>query len=71
MTTRDGRRVEHLQPTRKGDPESPLSDAELADKYRELAGPVLGKEQAEVLLQRLWSLEHAADLNLPVKGGRQ
>jgi 2-methylcitrate dehydratase PrpD len=71
ITTRDGRRVEHLQPTRKGDPEAPLSDAELADKYRELASPVLGKEQAEVLLERLWSLEHAADLNLPGKGGRQ
>jgi hypothetical protein len=41
------------------------------DKYRELAGPVLGKEQAEVLLERLWSLEHAADLNLAGKGACQ
>jgi 2-methylcitrate dehydratase PrpD len=54
-----GRREELLQPTRKGDPDLPLSDAELADKYRELAAPVLGKAEAESLLKRLWRLECA------------
>ena len=57
--TARGRREELLQPTRKGDPDLPLSDAELEDKYRELAGPVLGRGPAEELLARLWRLECA------------
>jgi len=52
-----GRREEHLQPTRIGDPDAPLSDAQLEDKYLELAAPVLGRERAQALLQRLWKLD--------------
>jgi 2-methylcitrate dehydratase PrpD len=52
-----GRRVEHFQPTRKGDPEAPLTDAELDDKFLELATPVIGDARARALLKRLWSLE--------------
>jgi 2-methylcitrate dehydratase PrpD len=52
-----GRRFEFLQPTRKGDPDLPLTDEELVDKYRELASPVLGRARAEGLLDTLWSLE--------------
>ena len=57
--TARGRREELLQPTRKGDPDMPLSDAELEDKFRELAFPVLGKQGAQSLLARLWKLECA------------
>jgi 2-methylcitrate dehydratase PrpD len=53
----DGRRGEHFQPTRKGDPDMPLSDAELDQKYLELAGPVLGEARSRQLLARLWRLE--------------
>jgi len=53
----DGRREEFLQPTRIGDPDAPLSDAQLDAKYLELAGPVLGEAQARELLSRLWRLE--------------
>jgi 2-methylcitrate dehydratase PrpD len=49
-----GRREEWLQPTRKGDPDAPLSDAELEDKFLELASPVLGAERAKGLLTDLW-----------------
>jgi 2-methylcitrate dehydratase PrpD len=63
IETRDGRRVEHLQPTRKGDPEAPLSDVELEQKYLELASPVLGEKRARELLARLWRLEHEARLD--------
>jgi 2-methylcitrate dehydratase PrpD len=59
----DGRRGEYLQPTRKGDPEAPLSDAELEDKYLELVSPVLGEERARALLARLWRLEHEPHLD--------
>ena len=55
--TRDGREEEFLQPTRIGDPEAPLSDAQLDAKYLELAGPVLGEAKARKLLVDLWTLE--------------
>ena len=55
--TAGGRREEFLQPTRKGDPEMPLSDHELEAKFLELAGPVAGKAPAKKLLERLWRLE--------------
>ncbi|MCR0985150.1 MmgE/PrpD family protein, partial [Roseomonas pecuniae] len=46
VTLRDGTVLEHLQPTRKGDPDMPLSDAELSAKFHELAGPAIGAEAA-------------------------
>jgi 2-methylcitrate dehydratase PrpD len=57
ITARSGRREEFLQPTRKGDPDMPLTDAELEGKFLELAGPVLGEAPAKTLLGSLWRLE--------------
>jgi 2-methylcitrate dehydratase PrpD len=57
--TAGGRREELLQPTRKGDPDLPLTDAELEDKFMELASPVLGREAARALLGRLWTTDCA------------
>src|SRR5258705_343806 len=57
--TARGRREELVQPHRKGDPEMPLSDAELEDKFSELASPLLGPQGAQSLLARLWKLECA------------
>lgn len=53
----DGRRFEHFSPHRKGDPEAPLSDAELNDKFDELVAPVIGREPALRLRDTLWRLE--------------
>jgi 2-methylcitrate dehydratase PrpD len=55
VTLKDGRVLEHHQPTRKGDPELPLSDAELSEKFRELAMPVLGGARATAMLETLWA----------------
>ena len=52
-----GRREEHLQPTRIGDPDAPLSDTQLEEKYLELAVPVIGAAKAKALLHKLWKLE--------------
>jgi 2-methylcitrate dehydratase PrpD len=52
-----GKREEWLQPTRIGDPDAPLSDRVLEEKYLELATPVLGQAKASELLERLWRLE--------------
>lgn len=65
FATADGRQGKYLQPTRKGDPEQPLSDAELSDKFMELAAPVVGEARARALLGHLWALdtrEHLLDL---------
>jgi 2-methylcitrate dehydratase PrpD len=53
MRLRDGRVLTHMQPTRKGDPEQPLTDNELEQKFLELAAPVLGQAAAAALLARL------------------
>jgi len=60
--TARGRREEFLQPTRKGDPEMPLSERELEQKFMELAAPVAGADAATKLLERLWRLETQARL---------
>ena len=52
-----GQREEWLQPTRIGDPDAPLSDRMLEEKYFELVNPVLGEAKARELLARLWALE--------------
>lgn len=57
IEARDGRREEFYQPTRIGDPDAPLSDAQLEAKYLELAGPVLGEAAAKARLGRLWRME--------------
>ncbi len=57
IETTDGRTRRHHQPTRKGDPEDPLSDRELADKFLELAGPAVGAAAAEALLGTLRALD--------------
>ena len=56
ITLRDGRHLSHLQPDRKGDPELPLSDADLEGKLLELAAPVIGEPEARALLARIWAL---------------
>ncbi len=43
---KDARRGEHLQATRKGDPDMPLDDRELEQKFLELTTPVLGDAAA-------------------------
>lgn len=53
VTLRDGRRIDHFQMTRKGDPEDPLNDDELAGKFMELAGSVLEPASVERLMQTL------------------
>jgi 2-methylcitrate dehydratase PrpD len=64
IETRTGRREELLQPTRIGDPDAPLSDAQLEEKYLELAVPVLGARRARALLARLWRLEREPHCDL-------
>ena len=62
LRTRDGRTLTAHAPTRKGDPDNPLSDAELSDKFMELVAPITGRTAAHDLLGVLWKIESVADL---------
>lgn len=62
ITLRDGRQLTLLQPDRKGDPELPLSDADLEGKLMELATPVIGEAHARALLARIWQLHQSENL---------
>jgi 2-methylcitrate dehydratase PrpD len=57
LETIDGRVFNHFSPTRKGDPDNPLLDSELSDKYADLVEPVVGKLAAGALLSTLWSVK--------------
>ena len=41
----------------KGNAANPLSDAEVEAKFRALADGVMGREQVDALLSRLWAFE--------------
>lgn len=62
IETRDGQRFSHYAPTRKGDPDAPLSDAELDEKFFELTGDVLGKD-AGPLRDAIWRIDNLASLS--------
>jgi len=51
---RDGRVLRRHQHTRKGDPDAPLTDQDLSDKFLELASEAIGRTAAEALLAQLW-----------------
>ena len=59
----DGKRLAHFQETRKGDPEMPLTDDDLNDKFIELAAPVVGEPAARALLEKLWQTERLTDVD--------
>lgn len=62
IETTQGETFEHYSPTRKGDPDNPLSDDELAEKFLEITNPVLGEDGAAAFLDHLWRLDETTDL---------
>jgi 2-methylcitrate dehydratase PrpD len=71
LELRDGQVLEHEQPTRKGDPEDPLTDDELDAKFRELAEPVLGELGASELRDLIQRGEELPGLLIPSNGERE
>jgi 2-methylcitrate dehydratase PrpD len=63
-TSATGRVIEQYAPCRKGDPEAPLTDADLNDKFTELATPAIGEAAAQRLLQQLWQMERLQVVDL-------
>ena len=70
ITYRGGQVVEHLQRYRHGDPEEPLTDEELLSKFNELVVPVIGDGPANLLHERIMTLEKFSvkDVITSVKG---
>lgn len=65
---RSGETVVAERHTRKGDPDDPLSDAELTEKFDDLAAGALGAVGARRLAEALWSLDALADVaDLPLE----
>lgn len=58
----DGSTHEADRPTRRGDPDLPLTDAQLTDKFVELVEPHLGEAATIRLRDELWGLEDRPDL---------
>jgi 2-methylcitrate dehydratase PrpD len=69
---RSGETVAAERLTRKGDPDDPLSDAELRDKFDDLTTGIMGVAGSSRLSEALWSLDalpNVRDLPLGSYGG--
>ena len=66
MTCRFTRYTERV-PHATGSIDNPLSDAQLDEKFRALAGSVLPRTRVEALLAALWKLERLHDMGKLIK----
>jgi 2-methylcitrate dehydratase PrpD len=57
ITTQAGQIRRYRQPTRRGDPDFPMSDPEIDAKFRMLAGPVVGAAAAGAISAALWQVD--------------
>jgi 2-methylcitrate dehydratase PrpD len=62
VTLRDGRGFRRHVPYPKGEPEAPMSQAEVEAKFRDLAGPVLTDAAAAAVISAIRSLDTAPGL---------
>jgi 2-methylcitrate dehydratase len=62
VATTAGARHEAVVEYHRGHWKNPMSDEEVAAKYRKLAHHVLSPAQSEALLERLWDLDSVADV---------
>ena len=59
---RNGVELESFAPTRKGDPDHPMSDTELSEKYMDLVQIVFGEENTRLLLEEMWTFEQITSM---------
>jgi 2-methylcitrate dehydratase PrpD len=69
ITLKDGTRLFRHQPTRKGDPDLPMSDDELIEKFKELVVPYIG-QPATSSLQELVLHGNALPSHVPLLANR-
>ena len=61
ITLGDGRRLTHRTRAVRGTPENPMESAEIEAKARDLMAPVLGKSQADGLIEAVRAIEKLSD----------
>jgi 2-methylcitrate dehydratase PrpD len=62
LTLRDGRRLEHLEPINRGNPDNPLGPDEVRRKFRENAARVLPDDRIAMIIETVDRLERLADV---------
>ncbi|MCK9365449.1 MAG: MmgE/PrpD family protein [Syntrophales bacterium] len=63
ITLADGRELQGYNEYPKGDPENPLSVAELVAKFRSLTDGIISEDQANRIIDKVMNLEKMADTN--------
>ena len=63
VVTRDGKRLIESAQYSKGHAKNPMSDADVNAKFSILCESVMGHAQRDALLNALWNIDQAADLN--------
>ncbi|MCC7275239.1 MAG: MmgE/PrpD family protein, partial [Alphaproteobacteria bacterium] len=59
VTLRDGRRFDRLVPYPKGEPEAPMSRAEVEAKFRDLAAVAIAPAAADAVIDAVWALDRS------------
>lgn len=62
MILKDGRRLEQHVERAIGSPENPMSDEHLESKFRDVAGPVVGRGLCDEMIEVVWSLDLTPDI---------
>ena len=62
MTMNDGRRHVAQVDFPKGSVEVPMSDAEIEEKFRGLATDIVGKQNADAIVQKVHGVEACRDI---------
>jgi 2-methylcitrate dehydratase len=62
VVLKNGRREQIRVEYHRGHAKNPMSDAELEEKFRSLAGDLLPKARIDALLEQIWTLDEARDV---------
>ncbi|MBC7331159.1 MAG: MmgE/PrpD family protein [Synergistetes bacterium] len=62
VKTRSGETFSYRVDYPKGDPENPMSDEELEEKFLDITEEPLGKKKALLLLEKLWNIDKVKDV---------
>jgi len=68
MVLQDGRRLDGANEYPKGDPENPLSEAEVIGKFRSLVAGVIPLSRVGTLVDRILSIEDCHDIGMLLSG---
>ncbi|MBU2053607.1 MAG: MmgE/PrpD family protein [Proteobacteria bacterium] len=63
IALKDGRRLAAANEYPKGDPENPLSEREVIEKFKGLTGEMLSPARAEAIIERVLGLESMGNVN--------